>query len=86
VQVKVVATLESRAMAPQRNVRWFGEIGVDEVAEVGGKNASLGQLYSVLSVQGVRVPNGFALTAAAYRSISEIRSLPSDPQCCPTKG
>jgi pyruvate,water dikinase len=40
---------------------------MDDVAEVGGKNASLGELYSVLSAQGVRVPNGFALTAAAYR-------------------
>jgi pyruvate,water dikinase len=59
--------LGSRAMAPQRNVQWFGEIGIDDVAEVGGKNASLGELYSVLSAQGVRVPNGFALTAAAYR-------------------
>jgi len=54
-------------MAPKRNVRWFGEIGIDDVAEVGGKNASLGELYSVLSAQGVRVPNGFALTAGAYR-------------------
>jgi pyruvate,water dikinase len=35
---------------------------------VGGKNASLGELYSVLSEQGVRVPNGFALTAEAYRN------------------
>jgi pyruvate,water dikinase len=54
-------------MATQRNVRWFGEIGIDDVAVVGGKNASLGELYSVLSAQGVRVPNGFALTTAAYR-------------------
>jgi pyruvate,water dikinase len=54
-------------MAPQRNVRWFSEIGIDDVALVGGKNASLGELYSVLSAQGVRVPNGFALTVAAYR-------------------
>ena len=34
---------------------------------VGGKNASLGELYSVLSSEGVRVPNGFALTAQSYR-------------------
>jgi pyruvate,water dikinase len=49
------------------DVRWFGDIRLDHVALVGGKNASLGELYSVLSDQGVKVPNGFALTAQAYR-------------------
>lgn len=48
-------------------VRWFKDIGIDDVPLVGGKNASLGELYSELSAQGVRVPNGFALTAQAYR-------------------
>ena len=47
-------------------VRWFSDIRVGDVALVGGKNASLGELYSTLSKQGVRVPNGFALTADAY--------------------
>jgi len=50
-------------------VRWFGDVGLDDVALVGGKNASLGELYSVLSAQGVRVPNGFAVTAKAYRDL-----------------
>jgi pyruvate,water dikinase len=49
------------------DVRWFRDIRLGDVALVGGKNASLGELYSVLSEQGVRVPNGFALTAQAYR-------------------
>jgi pyruvate,water dikinase len=48
-------------------VRWFADTRLHDVALVGGKNASLGELYSVLSAQGVRVPNGFALTAKAYR-------------------
>jgi pyruvate,water dikinase len=48
-------------------VRWFSDIRVSDVALVGGKNASLGELYATLSQEGVRVPNGFALTAAAYR-------------------
>ncbi len=48
-------------------VRWFGELGIDDVAVVGGKNASLGELYRELTGRGVNVPNGFALTAAAYR-------------------
>jgi pyruvate,water dikinase len=48
-------------------VRWFATLGITDVAEVGGKNASLGEMYSRLGAAGVRVPNGFALTAAAYR-------------------
>jgi pyruvate,water dikinase len=48
-------------------VRWFSDIRLGDVPLVGGKNASLGELYSTLSKQGVRVPNGFALTADAYR-------------------
>ncbi len=48
-------------------VRWFATLGLSDVAEVGGKNASLGEMYSHLGAAGVLVPNGFALTAAAYR-------------------
>jgi pyruvate,water dikinase len=48
-------------------VRWFKDIGVHDIAEVGGKNASLGEMYSMLSAEGVKVPNGFALVADVYR-------------------
>ena len=48
-------------------VRWFATLGLSDVAEVGGKNASLGEMYSHLGAAGVLVPNGFALIAAAYR-------------------
>jgi pyruvate, water dikinase len=48
-------------------VRFFEEVGVEDVPLVGGKNASLGEMYRNLSSQGVRVPNGFAITAEAYR-------------------
>ncbi len=48
-------------------IRSFLEIGLNDVGLVGGKTASLGELYSVLSSQGVAVPNGFAVTADAYR-------------------
>jgi pyruvate, water dikinase len=48
-------------------VRWFEELRLTDVAAVGGKNASLGELYSQLAREGVRVPPGFALTAQAYR-------------------
>jgi pyruvate,water dikinase len=48
-------------------VRFFKEVGIDDVALVGGKNASLGEMYRELTSQGVKVPNGFAITAEAYR-------------------
>ncbi|HEY6869339.1 MAG TPA: PEP/pyruvate-binding domain-containing protein, partial [Novosphingobium sp.] len=50
-------------------IRWFSELGSDDVGLVGGKNASLGEMYRALSAQGVRVPNGFAVTAEAYRHV-----------------
>ena len=49
-----------------RYIRFFDEIGIDDVPSVGGKNASLGEMYRELTPQGVRVPNGFAITAQAY--------------------
>jgi pyruvate, water dikinase len=48
-------------------IRSLLEIGLDDVGLVGGKTASLGELYSVLASEGVVVPNGFAITAEAYR-------------------
>ena len=50
-------------------VSWFRDLGVDDVALVGGKNASLGEMYRELTPKGVRVPNGFAITAQAYRDM-----------------
>ncbi len=48
-------------------IRWFNEIGIDDIPLVGGKNASLGEMYRELGPQGIKVPNGFAITAEAYR-------------------
>ncbi|MEQ9547429.1 MAG: phosphoenolpyruvate synthase [Marinobacter sp.] len=48
-------------------IRFFNELDNNDVPLVGGKNASLGEMYRTLSGQGVSVPNGFATTAAAYR-------------------
>ncbi len=50
-------------------IRWFNELGVGDVALVGGKNASLGEMYRELTKIDVKVPDGFAVTAAAYRAI-----------------
>src|SRR5512133_1861514 len=52
-------------------VRFFEELGIDDVPLVGGKNASLGEMYRELSDQGVKVPNGFATTSQAYRDMIE---------------
>ncbi len=54
-------------MAEARYVRWLGELSMADVPLVGGKNASLGELYRELRPLGVRVPNGFAVTAQAFR-------------------
>ncbi len=50
---------------------WFNEIDIDDVPLVGGKNASLGEMYQNLTAEGVRVPNGFAVTAGVYRYVLE---------------
>ena len=49
-------------------VKKFSEIGIGDIAMVGGKNASLGEMYSKLSAQGIPVPDGFAVTAFAFES------------------
>jgi pyruvate,water dikinase len=54
-------------MAEKNFVKWFSELGIDDVPVVGGKNAALGEMYSNLVPLGVNVPDGFALTADAYR-------------------
>lgn len=48
-------------------IRRFADIRIEDVPEVGGKNASLGEMYSSLTEKGVKVPNGFAITAEAFR-------------------
>ncbi len=47
-------------------IRWFDEISIKDIALVGGKNASLGEMFCHLEKKGVCIPNGFAITAEAY--------------------
>ncbi|MCO5381330.1 MAG: phosphoenolpyruvate synthase [Methanosarcina barkeri] len=47
-------------------IRWFEETTIDDVPLVGGKNASLGEMYRELTSKGVKIPNGFSVTAEAY--------------------
>jgi pyruvate,water dikinase len=64
-----------------KEIAWFDEVGRGDVAKVGGKNASLGEMVRTLSAEGVRVPPGFATTADAYwRFVDEnaLRSRVSD--------
>ena len=48
-------------------VIWFADLSIKDVGLVGGKNASLGDMYAHLKDQGVDVPNGFAITSQAYK-------------------
>ncbi len=49
-----------------RYIRWFEDIRIEDVPLVGGKNASLGEMYRDLNQEGIKIPNGFATTADAY--------------------
>ncbi len=53
--------------AQDQYVQWLEELGVGDVARVGGKNASLGEMVRHLKAQNIRIPDGFATTAQAYR-------------------
>lgn len=56
-------------------IRWFQDISIQDVGFVGGKNASLGDMYRTLGKKGVHIPNGFAVSAAAYRAMLEKNNL-----------
>jgi pyruvate, water dikinase len=59
----------------QAFILWFEDVGIKDIAFVGGKNASLGEMIQQLKPQGVNVPNGFATTAYAYRYFIESAKL-----------
>ncbi|HVO05244.1 MAG TPA: phosphoenolpyruvate synthase [Burkholderiaceae bacterium] len=54
-------------MADSKYIRWFADLSMKDLASVGGKNASLGEMFQELQPLGVRIPDGFAVTAQAYR-------------------
>ncbi|WP_221795021.1 phosphoenolpyruvate synthase [Oceanobacter mangrovi] len=56
-------------------VLWFNQVGIGDVEQVGGKNASLGEMISHLANAGVTVPGGFATTASAYREFLAYEGL-----------
>ena len=58
-------------------ILWFDQVNNNDVSIVGGKNASLGEMYTTLTGKGIRVPNGFIVTAYAYRYFIEKEGLTS---------
>jgi pyruvate,water dikinase len=62
-------------MLKNKFVHFFSEIGIGDVPQVGGKNASLGEMYSRLTKKGLNIPNGFATTASAYNHFLESTGL-----------
>jgi pyruvate,water dikinase len=70
-------TKAAGAAMTESHVVWFDEIGMEHVPQVGGKNASLGEMTRSLKSRGVRVPDGFATTAAAYRTFIQANGLDS---------
>ncbi|MBN1275573.1 phosphoenolpyruvate synthase [Candidatus Woesearchaeota archaeon] len=62
----------------QAFILWFDQLSIEDVPLVGGKNASLGEMYRELTPQGVKVPNGFAVTAHAYHHLIEQAGIGDD--------
>ncbi len=59
-------------------IRWLKDLNDDDVPQVGGKNASLGEMVRNLRDRGIRIPGGFATTATAYRLFLEESGLTSE--------
>ncbi len=56
-------------------IKWFADITIDDVPMVGGKNASLGEMVRELTAKGVKVPDGFAITADAFRHFIRVAGI-----------
>ena len=70
-QSTLVQRRPARLHSSSQFIRFFEEIGIDDVPLVGGKTASLGEMYRELTPKGILIPNGFAITADAYRHTLE---------------
>ncbi|WP_321276798.1 phosphoenolpyruvate synthase [Thiomicrorhabdus indica] len=66
---------QSASKSSYQFIRFFNELTIDDIPVVGGKNASLGEMYQELVPKGIPVPNGFAVTADAYRAVLEENNL-----------
>jgi pyruvate,water dikinase len=59
----------------RKDIIWFKDLTIDDVSLVGGKNAALGEMYSELVKVGIKIPNGFAITAQAYKYFLEFNKF-----------
>jgi pyruvate,water dikinase len=62
-------------MATLKHILFFNEINISDIGKVGGKNASLGEMYTQLNPIGILIPNGFAVTAEGYRLFRKANNL-----------
>ena len=63
-------------------IYWFKDLNIKDIPLVGGKTASLGEMYGKLVKKGVKIPNGFALTADAYRAFLKFNTLDKKIKAC----
>ena len=62
-------------MATSEHILFFNQISIADIGKVGGKNASLGEMYNQLNPMGIKIPNGFAVTAEGYRMFRKANNL-----------
>lgn len=62
-------------MGKYKYILFFDQIGIDAISKVGGKNASLDEMYNQLNPIGISIPNGFAVTAESYRLFRKTNNL-----------
>ena len=62
-------------MTISKHILFFNQISISDIGKVGGKNASLGEMYCRLNPIGIKIPNGFALTAEGYRLFRKENNL-----------
>ena len=62
-------------MATSEHILFFNQISIADIGKVGGKNASLGEMYNQLNPMGINIPNGFAVTAEGYRMFRKANNL-----------
>lgn len=65
-------------MKQNKFIKFFNEVSIKDVPTVGGKNASLGEMYTKLTKKGLRIPNGFATTSLAYDNFLNNNGLRND--------
>ena len=77
MHAKAKTARASRAAVPTSPVfiKWFRELSIGDISLVGGKNASLGEMFRELAPKGVKVPDGFAITSDAYRHLLRSANL-----------